>query len=421
MITMSNNKQSGAVSLFVVIFAMLIITVITVSFLRLMMADQQRASDTDLSQSAYDSAMAGVEDAKRALLRYQAVCANTPSDCAALSSRLSSDTCNEALLEGSVVNPSDVEAGSGSNPGEVNVRQSITGNDASLNQAYTCVTIQLETQRYVGTLAANESQLVPLIGTNDFDTVTVRWFDRDDVGRTDGAVSLTALATQQRLLQQWSASGGGSGGTGWPTNRPSVMRTQLIQFGDSFTLSSFDIVNSSSQNNASTLFLYPVSGGSASSPNSDAFVGRDIRKNDANDDPDADSALASPLPVRCVASVSGGGFACSMSLRLPTPIGGGDRTAFLRLSPFYNASHFEVVLSNGVPLTTGANVVRFKDVQPIVDSTGRANDVFRRVQTNVDLFDTSFPYPDASIDVTNNFCKDFAVTNDAYFAGSCTP
>lgn len=419
MITMSNNKQAGAVSLFVVVFAMLIITVMTVSFLRLMMADQQRASDTDLSQSAYDSAMAGVEDAKRALLRYQAVCTNTPSECAALSNRISSDTCNVALLEGQVINPSDVEAGSGTNPGEVNVRQSITGNDSSLNQAYTCVTIQLETQRYVGTLAANQSQIVPLIGTSDFDTVTIRWFDRDDVGNTTGAVSLAALATQQRLLQQWSAGGGS--GTGWPTNRPSVMRTQLIQFGSSFTLSSFDIVNSSSQSNASTLFLFPVQGGSVGSPNSDAFVGRDIRKNDANDDPDPDSATASPLPVRCVSSVSGGGYACSMSLHLPTPIGGGDRTAFMRLSPFYNATHFEVVLSNGVPLTTGANVVRFKDVQPIIDSTGRANDVFRRVQTNVDLFDTSFPYPDASIDVTGDFCKDFAVTNDAYIPGTCNP
>ena len=347
------------------------------------------------------------------------MCANTPSECAALSSRLSTNTCNAALLEGQVINPSDVEAGSGTNPGEVNVRQSITGNDASLNQAYTCVTIQLETQRYVGTLAANQSQIVPLIGTSDFDTVTVRWFDRDDVGNTTGAVSLAALATQQRLLQQWSASGGS--GTGWPTNRPSVMRSQLIQFGSSFTLGSFDIVNSSSQNNASTLFLFPVQGGSATSPNSDAFVGRDIRKNDANDDPDPDSTTASPLPVRCVSSVSGGGYACSMSLRLPTPIGGGDRTAFMRLFQFYNATHFEVVLSNGVPLTTGANVVRFKDVQPIVDSTGRANDVFRRVQTNVDLFDTSFPYPDASIDVTGDFCKDFAVTTDAYIPGTCKP
>jgi len=92
------------------------------------------------------------------------------------------------------------------------------------------------------------------------------------------------------------------------------------------------------------------------------------------------------------------------------------------LTSLYNKSHFQVVLTNGgAPDTGGTNIIKFKDVQPEVDSTGRANDIFRRVQSRENLYDTSFPYPDATIDITGNFCKDFGVTDSQYIAGSCTP
>lgn len=423
MINVSANKQSGAVSLFVVVFAMLIITVITISFLRLMIADQLQASNNDLSQSAYDSAQAGVEDAKRALLRYQKVCNDTPSACAALRAQISQDVCNAGLLAGNVVDPTNVSGTSGGKPGEVMVQQSATSGDSTLNQAYTCVKMKLATLDYIGTLTANASQIVPLIpdyvrnsdGTatntlDNFDTVTVRWFSRDDISDSSGAISLTGPSPNGQQLPQQAD---------WPANRPSIMRTQLIQFGSSFTLSDFDVSNGS-QSNANTLFLYPTSAGAAT--NSDSFTDRDTRKQTASGDPLPASSTATPLSTKCQSNISGGGYACEMSLKLPDPIGGGsNRTAYLRLTPLYNPTHFQVVLSRGKINSSGTNIVKFKDVQPEVDSTGRANELFRRIVSRVDLYDTTFPYPDATIDVTGNLCKDFGVTDTKFIAGSCTP
>lgn len=409
------NKQSGAVSLFVVIFAMLVITVITVSFVRLMMVDQQQASENDLSQSAYDSAQAGVEDAKRALLRYQQICSTNPSSCNGLRQDLSSAECNAGVTVGGIAVAEPSPAGS---TGEVKVQQS--GTDENLQQAYTCVLMQLATNDYIGDLAAGESQLVPLVGEVDggrrFDTVTIRWFSREDVSSTDGSVTLPGIAATRPLPTQAS----------WGANKPPVMRAQLVQIGASFTMESFDTVaagGGATQSNANTVFLFPTS---AAAANNDSFTALDNRKNSPADDPDPDIANRTPRSVQCRATFASVDYSCSMSLTLPEPMGGGtDRTAFLRLTPYYAGTHFQVVLSEGVPTTGLNNIVRFRDVQPVIDSTGRADNMFRRVESRVNLYNTNFPYPDATIDITGNFCKNFAVSDDpntyASTVTSCAP
>lgn len=389
-----HNNQLGAVSLFAVIFAMLLLVVVTVSFLRLMMADMRQASDTDLSQSAYDSAQAGVEDGKRALLRYQSVCAtNSVSVCDNLATQLSTDTCNEAVRIGGVVPGTS---------GEVPIQTtSASTNSASFNQAYTCLTMKLDTENFEGILTDGTSKFIPLNSVSNFTHITIKWYNLEDLGSAVTPVNLPTSVSRQLLKD-------------WPANRPPVIRAQLMQYGQNFKLDSFDTINASSEMNAGTLFLYPTSNGSSS----DAFVGRDVRASSATDEPDADDATTTPLPTRCQSALSAGGYACSITLQLPTPVGGGSNTerhGYLRLTPFYKGAHFEVSLSD-----SAGNVVDFKAVQPVVDSTGRANDIFRRIQSRVELTDTALPLPEAAVDVTTEFCKDFMVTNTTMIPGTCT-
>jgi hypothetical protein len=399
----SSIRQSGAVSIFVVVFAVLLMSVVTISFLRIMTNDQSQAANNDLSLSAYDSALAGVEDAKRALAKYQAICISSPSDCATWKTNLSSSQCNRGIIYSAVV-------GSGVGSGEVKIQQSTTSGDQALDQAYTCVTMKLDTDDYVGEVAQNESQLIPLVG-QDGQTVSqvqIQWFSKENVSNEEGTVTVGSVAAPKPLPQQNTSV------NNWNVNAPPVLRTQFMQTAaNEITLTDFDVMEGTNSN-SNTLFLYPSTNGGTTG----AFVGRDVRSQKNNPEPQPkDDAVDTPLLARCDAKVSSGNYSCTMTLTIPEPIGAGGRgTAFLRLTPFYNKADFKVTLRN-----SAGGVINFNGVQPEVDATGRANNVYRRVGARVNLYDTSFPYPDATVDVGSNFCKDFGVTDDAYIAGECNP
>jgi len=399
MVMVNRRGESGAVSLFLVIFAMLLITIVTLSFLRTMINDQQQASAADLSQSARDSALAGIEDAKRELIYYRTLCSTGDVDaCGNAKTSISQNACNAGL--GDVVSLIP-----GRETEEVPVQQSQSStNDKRLNQYYTCVKMALETVDYKGYAAANKSRLIPLKSTAAITSVTIQWYLPEDLGSTSKAVNLlgeTSADTAKPLYQQAK----------WVAARPSLLRVQLMQFGSDdptsgFTLSDFDKNDDSNaiNSNANTIFLYPVKRAVASSANvSYAIASEDTRQ----------IASGSPKKTRCLADLSGGGYACTATLTLPQAIGqtNDKRTAYLRITPLYNATNFRVTLGSADPV--GTPIVMFDGVQPAIDSTGRANDLYRRIESRVDLTDTSFPFPEAAVDLTSELCKDFIVTATA--------
>ena len=359
------KKSSAAVSLFVVIFATLLITVVTVGFTRIMIKGQQQATVTDLSQSAYDSALAGVEDAKRALLRYQSIC-DSGGDCDLAKQKIMSETCNEAVdtLE-------DIE----DSHEEVKIE---TNGSNLLDQAYTCVKINLETVDYLGSLAKDESDIISLNGVGAFDRIKIEWFNLEDAGST-GIIELISPTGVSPLPTTWTA-------------KPPILRAQMIQFGNNFSLSDFD----NDQGSTDTIFLYPAEVG-ASNIN---FV------SDKHQAP-----TNAPVNIDCDSNINSGGYSCAATIVINSPMD----NRYLRLSSIYNKTNYRITLLNG------SNIVKFDSVQPEIDSTGRTNDMFRRVKSRVEL-NTNFPYPEATIDITGNLCKDFIVTdNTSHYVNSCTP
>lgn len=392
--TYSKQSQSGAVSLFVVIFTALLLTIITISFVQLMIRDQRQATASDLSQSAYDSAQAGVEDAKRLLLLDQS-CKNgtaAPSvNCTFVASALAPES-------GGLQSACDTLAKSGlvsETNGETLIQQTTSDNAAKLDQAYTCVKIATDTADYLGQLENDESTIIPLRGDKPFSQVELSWFSAQDLSSTNnltiGFPSTGGSVTLPRVGVKWAA------------NNPALMRAQLMQFGDNFKLSDFD-----DGADASTLFLYPLALGPADQTTMSFSL--DARKSPAN----------APRAVDCRTSLAGGGYACKAIIQLPDPTNGSaaNRTAYLRLSAIYNKAHFQIKL-----LDSAGGDVKLSGVQPEVDSTGRANDLFRRVVARVELRG-DIAYPDAEIDLLGNLCKNFTVTSTTagYSASStCTP
>ena len=124
------------------------------------------------------------------------------------------------------------------------------------------------------------------------------------------------------------------------------------------------------------------------------------------------SVTNKPQQANCKPSFNSGEiYLCSAVLTIPNPEGGNasNREAYLQLASYYGATSYSVELigSSGKP-------VEFQGVQPIVDSTGRASDLFRRVQARIYLTDggSKLPFPETALYVRDNLCKDFFVTND---------
>ncbi len=386
-------KESGVVSLFAVLFTTLILTVMTIGFIRIMLQEQRQAMNQDLSQSAYDSAVSGVEDAKRALR----ACLQQGTGLAACNA-INNHKCSTIQDAGIVSSNSDSET----------TIVSGTSKDTSLNQAYTCVVVQTITDDYLGNVLDGQSSLVPLKATGAFNKIVIEWMHKDDGTGSyagGGVANITAPVTSGTL-------GALPPRSGWATSAPALMRVLAVLPAQPDTVALADLDGPT----ASTAFLWPsVTGASINEVKVDTITGIGTARATSSG-----GALTQPVVVACSNNLyTSGGYACRATLTMPAgqSVPAGSTVAFLRLNSLYHDTSYRVTLQrDDTPVT-------FDGVQPIVDSTGRADNVFRRVLSRLNyssyVDDSIMGSANAAISVTGNLCKDFYITDTEAKGDGC--
>ncbi|MDO4781153.1 MAG: hypothetical protein Q4A34_02060 [Candidatus Saccharibacteria bacterium] len=363
--------EYGSVSIFAVVFASLLMTIITVSFIKLMVIDQQRAAVNDLSQSAYDAALAGVEDAKRVVR----ACQQNPGSAACAA--LASGDCDTIAKSGVI------PAQGLGDYRETMIQSAIGGATVGkeFDQAYTCVRVDMNTPDYVYTAREGVSHIVSLRSASDFARVRVEWFTRQD---NDGREVLPPMHTDG--LPELGADR-------WGAQTPPLLRAQLITPGASYKVQDLDATTASY-----TAFISP------------AYVTTTASSAPMIIEPSERRQPSSPHHVTCTRafSYSDGVYACQVELRAPSGSvsAAASHNALLRLMPVYRGATVRVTLMNQEGAT-----VPFYGVQPRVDATGRANNVFRRVAARLQIGESGL-YPESALEADGDVCKNFVVAGD---------
>ena len=424
------TKRGGA-SMFIVMFTVIILSIITLSFTRLILAEATKTSNTDLSQSAYDSALAGVEDAKIALLKYHACLddGNTASRGTAECKEIIKDM-QEGIKKrdcSTVSNVLNREANT-STENSVVVQETSdstkAGNNTSMLQAYTCVTIKEELEDYRTTLNDTSRLRIIPIRSSEIDNIRyirVKWFsdtNKKQLAKAGRSISFCGNKDASSGLEPVFYPAGRCNST---DQAPTSLITRLIQTDDEFNISQLSASSSSTTTDTGSLFLAPTNGSNGKTYLDNGVWGESANKADNK-----------PTPIKCKNS---GDWLCYADIQLPKTFGNSnnrsDSNTYLLVSIPYGAPETDISVTTFVGTDRGeadinqtdtdGNLVNRRDftgVQARIDSTGRANDLYRRVETRVELVDTYFAYPEFEITLTggasDTLNKSFYATFDCW-------
>lgn len=364
------SPEAGLVSIFTVLMFTILLSILTIGFFRLMAEGQNDTLKDDLSKTAYNSAQAGVEDAKRAIL----YCSSLTVGTAARTS------CDTALYNQNC--PGFNATNYFSSP--LGIPQASTSGtligDTKSKQGYSCVIVTRNTANIKGTLTVNKegnSRMIALRTASPFSRVRVAWHVPGNGPNSDGDPTIPASGT----FVNATTTSGNPRVPHWPAGSPAAMRLSTISVpkGDGAFLGS-DI-------RFKSFFAYPTQ---VSSP---------VNIYDYN--------ATRRYETQCTQTGSFGGYSCAANI-IFTNLSNAESSQlgnrYLVLQSLYGPTSYQVTAYNGNTNTP----VLFDGVQPSIDATGYVNDVYRRIKVNVSLGADPLSLT-AGVDTGLGLCKDFQV------------
>lgn len=346
----AKRNQNGLAAIIVATIIMIILSLITLGFARLMRREQRQALDRSLSSQAFYAAESAVNDAVRKIQDEANPYIDDKEAC----------TQDSATFTGAV--------------------------DGSLGSSYTCLLIDQSppTLEYTqGSISTTSSKVIPIKASPlvksgpspKIGKISIAWED-PGLSTTTAGLSTTPIfgCPSPVTLPTF---------TTWSSKTPGMLRLDIIP-ADALDRTSL-------QNQTASLYLYPASNGCATATSSISFAsyigdnkGQIVKVNCAPAD--------ATRPRDCEISVDMD-FAHQNTLY------------YMRVRSIYRNSDMTVrIYDTGTPQKQLA--IRGAQVQ--IDATGKVNDVLRRVQVRVPVT-KSYPIPEFVLQTTDSICKKLEV------------
>jgi type II secretory pathway pseudopilin PulG len=333
---MTMKKQSGFVSIIVAAVLMILLSLITIGFTRLMQREQRQALDRQLSTQAFYAAETAVNDV-RAKIQAGTIVGDEKVGC---------DVSNwpDTGLNGRV---------------DVNT-PTVT---------YTC----LEYDRtpldlvFTDTITTNSSRVFPVETGPAIASVRFKWTGQNGIGTVNPATDSCPTPTELPAT--------------FANNTVPMLRIDLIETPNA----GVDITRDDLINRTATMYLFPKSTcGSVSGTFTD-YIG--------------DSA-GRVVDVRCVPLTTG----CTFDVTLPDT----NNRYIARIKSVYDSVGTLQVTARD----TVSNQLELKNAQVLVDATGKANDVLRRIEVRLSSL-PDYNWPEAVVESSEGLCKLLQVAPDA--------